>query len=415
MPTYFLKTQFLLFVLTSFLLLNSGCKKNTTEPVETLALTVEDVSCTEAWVKVTTTNYQTPNTLTLFVNDKAEQSITLVSNDTLLYVDSLLPNQSYKIKAAFANNNQLQTTNEVIAKTMDTTSHNFTWQTFNFGGDGGSSFLSDISIINENNIWAVGEILIADTSINGYTTYNAVHWDGSEWELLRIPYYYNGQAYYNGIRAIFTFNDNDIWFGTGNMTHWNGTQFVSIYVGMGMSINKIWGSSSSDLYVVGNGGNIAHYNGSGWTKIESGTTVDLRDITGNGSEIWISGYSLDNSKSILLKLLNSNIIKVWENYEISGTPPYGNLIYSVCCLANNLFIASNEGIFKDKLTIKYPTQELFMVPRCVYKITGTNINNIFTAGDRSNIWHYNGISAKEIYVNLFVPSPLYSAAAKDKI
>ncbi|MDP3148555.1 MAG: hypothetical protein Q8N83_05440 [Ignavibacteria bacterium] len=84
MPTYFLKTQFLLFVLTSFLLLNSGCKKNTTEPVETLALTVEDVSCTEAWVKITTTNYQTPNTLTLFVNDKANQNITLVSSDTLL-------------------------------------------------------------------------------------------------------------------------------------------------------------------------------------------------------------------------------------------------------------------------------------------------------------------------------------------
>ena len=27
-------------------------------------------------------------------------------------------------------------------------------------------------------------------------------------------------------------------------------------------MNKIWGSSSNDLYVVGNAGNIAHYNGS---------------------------------------------------------------------------------------------------------------------------------------------------------
>ena len=73
--------------------------------------------------------------------------------------------------------------------------------------------LYDVAIINENNIWAVGEIMIADTSQNGYTTYNAVHWDGSEWELKRIPYYYNGQTFYHGhYKAIFAFNENDIWF-----------------------------------------------------------------------------------------------------------------------------------------------------------------------------------------------------------
>ena len=72
---------------------------------------------------------------------------------------------------------------------MDTTSHNFTFETFTFGGTAGSSILYDVAIINENDIWAVGEIYIADTSINGYTTYNAVHWDGNQWELKRIMFY----------------------------------------------------------------------------------------------------------------------------------------------------------------------------------------------------------------------------------
>lgn len=45
-------------------------------------------------------------------------------------------------------------------------------------------------------------------------------------------------------------------------------------------MNKIWGSSSNDLYVVGNSGNIARYNGSSWTKIESGTTANINDIWG---------------------------------------------------------------------------------------------------------------------------------------
>ena len=50
---------------------------------------------------------------------------------------------------------------------------------------------------------------------------------------------------------------------------------------IGWEINKLWGSSSNDLYAVGNEGNIAHCNGSKWTKIESGTTVDLLDVSGH--------------------------------------------------------------------------------------------------------------------------------------
>ena len=166
---------------------------------------------------------------------------------------------------------------------MDTTSHNFTFASWTFGTIG-SSVLYDVTIIDENNIWAVGEIQIADTSQNGYTTYNAVHWDGSDWELKRIPYYSNGQNYYSGIKAILAFSENDIWFGTGNMIRWNGTQFNSVYVGMGMTINKIWGTSSNDLYIVGTNGQIAHFNGQSWQRIESGTTLNINDIWGDYNE-----------------------------------------------------------------------------------------------------------------------------------
>ena len=76
----------------------------------------------------------------------------------------------------------------VTVTTMDTTSHNFTWQTFTFGGQGGSSTLFDVAIINENDIWAVGEMYVYD-STGAPVLYNAVHWDGSKWELKRIKYF----------------------------------------------------------------------------------------------------------------------------------------------------------------------------------------------------------------------------------
>ncbi len=46
--------------------------------------------------------------------------------------------------------------------TMDTTSHNFTRQSFTFGQHS-SSVLYDVAIIDENNIWAVGDIYMNDS------------------------------------------------------------------------------------------------------------------------------------------------------------------------------------------------------------------------------------------------------------
>lgn len=97
----------------------------------------------------------------------------LNTKDTLLYIDSLLPNQTYKFKVvANTTDNPQPTTNELTVTTMDTTSHNFTWQTFTFGDAGaGSSVLYDVAIINENDIWAVDEIYMNDSLGNPDPTF----------------------------------------------------------------------------------------------------------------------------------------------------------------------------------------------------------------------------------------------------
>ncbi|HRN27977.1 MAG TPA: glucosyl transferase, partial [Ignavibacteriaceae bacterium] len=264
---------------------------NTTEPPPpdktkpTLTIELDDVSCIEAWLQLKTKDLDLPAELTLKqynpTGDSLSHIFVLNTQDSLLYIDSLLPNQNYSFRVTSSQYQVSSIQQPVI--TMDTTSHNFTFQSWTFGTVG-SSVLYDVAIINENNIWAVGEIMIADTSINGYTTYNAVHWDGNQWELKRIPYYFNNQTFYGAIRAIFAFKENDIWFGTGNMIHWNGIDYISVYVGLGMTINKIWGSSNQDVYIVGNNGSIAHYNGSNWQRIESGTTLNINDIWGDFNE-----------------------------------------------------------------------------------------------------------------------------------
>ena len=58
----------------------------------------------------------------------------------------------------------------------------------------------------------------------------------------------------------------------------------------GQSVNKLWGTSSSDLYGVGYNGMITHYNGRTWQKIESGTTTNINDIWGCCAAYYIFHY-----------------------------------------------------------------------------------------------------------------------------
>jgi hypothetical protein len=169
-----------------FLLLLCTVSCNTVDPPPdktVLTLTLEDVSCTEAWITLTTNNLQLPATINLLKDNTITKTINLQTADTLLYIDSLLPNQTYKFHSVIQSINH--SSNEITVTTLDTTSHNFTWQTWTFG-EHSSSVLYDVAIVGDE-IWAVGEIYMNDSLGNpDHNAYNAVHWDGNKWELKRI-------------------------------------------------------------------------------------------------------------------------------------------------------------------------------------------------------------------------------------
>ena len=391
-----MKKHILSVVLISFVLLIIGCKKSPTEPNTTATLTVEEISCTEAWVKITSANFQNPSSLTLFVDDKLNQSITLVSSDTLLYVDSLLPNQSYKIKAAFATNNQQLTTNEVIAKTMDTTSHNFSWQTFTFG-EHSSSTLYDVAIIDENNIWAVGEIYMNEFLGNpDPSIYNLIKWNGTEWKPERI-YFMNsqGQSFLAPMKSIFAFNANDIWIGLDQIIKWDGNKYQSIEIPNTIFhswINKMWGTSSNDLYVVGNGGNIAHYDGKSWQKIESGTTININDVWGDFNQrtqeweiLAMASNKFFNEGSTVLK------IEKTQAKEINKTGlPWS--LSSIWFQSSKKYFIGGDGLFSNKKIDDDWGKEADFPTFYKDRIRGMESNDMVISGSNGLLSHFNGYS-----------------------
>jgi len=226
---YSIKKTMLPLLIVYTMLIISSCKQATEPRLEPeLALTLEDVSCTEVWMQLKTTNLQLPTTINVLKNNTVTQTFSLSTHDTLLYIDSLLANQTYKFKIVLTNNlqptsyPQPTTSNEVTVTTMDTTSHEFSWQSWEFGGDCGSSSLSDVAIIDENNIWAVGEIYMRDSLGNcDPNAYNAVHWDGTKWELKRI-YTYSAcsSIHYAPLKSIYAFSENNIVVTSGGGMWW---------------------------------------------------------------------------------------------------------------------------------------------------------------------------------------------------
>jgi hypothetical protein len=404
-----MKSLLKILLITTIIFLFVRC--TTTEPPDpppvtkpTLTLELDDASCIEAWLQLKTTALTLPAELILKQfnpnGDSTTQTISLSTKDSLLYIDSLLPNETYSFQVSSiqsATGGQVFSIKQPVT-TMDTTSHNFSWQTFTFGG-GGSSGLFDIAIIDENNIWAVGEILIADTSINGYTVYNAVHWNGSNWELKQIPFNYNGQTFYSAIKSILAFNENDIWFGIASLIHWNGSTYHSINTSsfFPSPVNKMWGTISNNFYIVGTNGQIAHYNGTNWQRIESGTTTDIANIYGfsefsNTEVICLSSNPYTTEETKLFRL-NNNIAEELPQLGLQ----WG--MSDLWFVSNKKHYVVGNGIHikKDVNSSIETWQKITNPPPANYyscSIDGQSYNDIIISGASGEVVHFNGYSWK---------------------
>lgn len=275
----------------------------------------------------------------------------------------------------------------------DTTSHNFTWEIDTIGNYG--SYLKDIAIVNENNIWAVGRIK-TDSG-----TFNAAKWDGNIWRCLKIidvmPLY-----------SISYFSENDIWVTTfGLPIHWDGNSWTLYHIqNMGISASVgfgIWSTSSCNIYFVGAYGSIVHYDGQDFTKMESGTKLNLNAVYGsaNGDHIFAVGYNDSgelSGRSIALENDGSKWTPIFQSDDLfpSGENNILGRIYSVWVYGDTLFLPCKAGVWKESLK----NGKGLMLSQKQTKTTGTVINrirgnhyyDILMADIWGDIIHYNGVS-----------------------
>ncbi len=218
----------------------------------------------------------------------------------------------------------------------DSTTQNFTFETFEFGDGFESSWLNDVWVFDENNIWAVGYLAPSDTTISGVhiTNPNIIKWDGTSWKLQP----FSGTS--NGMEGIWALDSSHIYFASGGLRKYVNGVYSTINTNLGLQnyqgIYKLWGSSESNIWGVGPWGTIVHFDGTAWSKIEFDQQWSFFGITGN-KETGVA-YAVGR---------NNNFTCVMVELNNSGP----NIIYNSDNSTQKLKSYDVDNMDKDKLIL----------------------------------------------------------------
>lgn len=278
---------------------------------------------------------------------------------------------------------------------IDTTSHAIQWRTDTLGY--GNSVVRGIDIVDDNNIWAVGSFYLMDsTGKPDSTMYNVLRWDGMRWNPMRLTYYYQGYEFLIDAYAVFAFSADDIWISLRAPLHFDGrgvTLLDSSGIDFGGTLG-FWGTSSSDLYIVGRTGKLTHFNGSTFTSIPTGVQSRFCDIYGSGDKVYIGSYYYDNQ-------IRPSGVFVYDKagfrflFPDSSNTPFESLRDAMGVWVSpkgNIWAVGESDVFKPQNTHVPLYQNPF---GWLLSIRGLSDSDVWTAGVGSSVLHFNGITWKD--------------------
>jgi hypothetical protein len=356
----FPRSPFLLFPFA--LLLFTSCPEPT-PPDYGLSLEAVDIVCTEATFKVSAGIDSTATwDCGLYRDDSLVISQSISGGSGYLRDTGLEPNASYNYHIGYLKEGKAKDRSQAVSiTTLDTTSHDFSWTVETLGDYG--SYLNDVAIVDENNIWVVGYITLGDS------IYNAAHWDGNAWDMVHLPAVtYGGGLSMGWLTSIFAIDENNIWCfsSAGSYLKWDGIEWTSEWIPYrDGGINAIWASSPEDVWFAGDNGSIVHYDGSGFRRIESGTEVNYRQISGtpDGKYVFVAGYNyVLPTKTSALMIHNGVVTNLFYGYEIQPDDPnefgyisavdvYGSVAYFISFRGLwNYFYKDDHSIIDKRLS-----------------------------------------------------------------
>jgi len=303
-------------------------------------------------------------------------------------------------------------TDEPPVALVDTTSHNFIW-TIETLGDGNSSRLCDVTIINDTLAYAVGIVNVFDSTGDfQIPPYNLARWNGKEWELSTVI---DSGFTFGAFYSIYAFGPNDIWMGSaGTPGHWDGKRWK--FIGLngefpgGFYIMAIGGTSSRDLYMAGSGGNISRFDGAQWIAISSGTSAQIQDLwagsnplVGSNVVLAVAGQEFAAGDRKILRIKQGGAVDT-IGWQAEDQRP----MHSVWFTSESQIFLCGTGVFSYDGQV---WNEHIAVPfYFTQKIRGNSSSDIVVVGDLGLVAHFNG-STWHTYPELMLAAGQYNSVA----
>ena len=378
-------------IITSTMLCLMSCKEAPPEPPPhqvSIELSVEDASCTEAWLKVSLTDASQPRTVAVQQDGRRVLTAQMTTADSVFVVEGLLPRHTYSyVVQRLRYTSVIDVSSPVQATTMDTTSHSFSFHMDTLGVT--SSMLNDATIISSVRAYAVGEVYLRDST--GHledSPHNVVVWDGTSWKTNKLTYSGLG----SGIRFVYARSGGDVWFDP--WFHWDGQQFSELPIDpvfMGIRWNKMWGSPGGGLFVVGDGGSIvlSPSQGGFWERIQSGTNVALNDVWG-GSNRWAGENVVLVAGSNKYSAGEMKLLRINSDGVLDSIPWHmpDRRINSVWFDGHSHIFTSGGGVFRYRGEGLWSEQPVPLI--YTNRIRGNAENDIWVVGDFGFAAHFNG-------------------------
>lgn len=147
-----------------------------------------------------------------------------------------------------------------------------------------------------NEVFAVGQML-NETCVEGHCYSGPgliLRYDGTDWSPMTLP------GTVTGVWDVWGVSGNDV-FAVGSagdastVLHYDGTSWSTMATPATEGLIGIWGNSASDVYAVGQFGAILHYDGTAWTEVEYDVMIPSFD-PGTGEWTEVSAHDRLNSK-----------------------------------------------------------------------------------------------------------------------
>lgn len=183
------------------------------------------------------------------------------------------------------------------------------------------------------------------------------------------------------LNAIWGFTSDNLWVvgDGGQILHWDGTRWNLQASGVTRNLLSIWGANINDIWAVGDQGTLLHFDGSTWSQVPApgGSTANLTTVRGSSaSDVWAVGTA-----STIFRFNGSQ----WTP-QAGG--PAGSLI--------GLYVAPDGTAFVSSAlnqVMRWTGTQFVSTPTAggpLYGISGLSSSNVLFSGDFSAIGTFDG-------------------------